>query len=405
MALHLYRRRRRDCKSGQPEDSLSSELDERKKGWKRCDCPLTASGTLASRYQRQSTKQWEWEPARAVVARWEANRSWAAAPAYLPAQTAPAAPRVTIAEATKAFLDKVLSRGLAPATNRKYEAFLRQITAFADRKGYLYTDQLTITDMDAFYAGWKDGKRARGRKLHKLQTFIHFCLRRKWMAENIVDDLRPPEGHSVAANKAPFTDEELDRIFAACDKLGPPTPPGRGQRLWGGEDAKDFVYVMLYTGLRIGDVVGFDASKRLDGNNIFLRMHKTRKEVSSWIPQWLVERIRAREKRLGPIIFRVGKTESLERQTQAWRIRIGKIFALAGEFESRPVPHKFRHTFVRVLLERGISPGDVAELIGDTERTLLAHYGKWVNERQNRLSKILEEAFADKPKGRVVAIR
>jgi hypothetical protein len=156
--FHIYRRHRRDCKPGQAEDSLSSEFDERRKGWKRCDCPITASGTLAKRYCRQSTGQWEWETARDVVAHWEANQSWGAvAPLPAPESTSKP-PRVTVAEASQAFRDKIISRGLAPDIIHKNETFLRQLRAFADKKGFLYIDQFTITDMDAFYAGWKDGK-------------------------------------------------------------------------------------------------------------------------------------------------------------------------------------------------------------------------------------------------------
>jgi hypothetical protein len=36
MALHLYRRHRLFCEGGHAEDSCSSELDERRKGWRRC---------------------------------------------------------------------------------------------------------------------------------------------------------------------------------------------------------------------------------------------------------------------------------------------------------------------------------------------------------------------------------
>jgi site-specific recombinase XerD len=84
----------------------------------------------------------------------------------------------------------------------------------------LYIDQLTITDMDRFFASWPDGKRAKARKLHKLTGFVEFCVKRKWLKEDITADLEPPEGHSIPTNKSPFTDDEINRILAACDKIG-----------------------------------------------------------------------------------------------------------------------------------------------------------------------------------------
>jgi hypothetical protein len=90
--------------------------------------------------------------------------------------------------------------------------------------------------------------------------------------------LQAPEGAYVAANKMPFTDAELNRIYAACDKIGGPTRPGPGHRLWGGEDVKDFVILSVYTGLRISDVATFNVTQRLKGNDVFLRMHKTKKD-------------------------------------------------------------------------------------------------------------------------------
>jgi len=121
---------------------------------------------------------------------------------------------------------------------------------------------LTFSDMDRFYASWPDGKRAKARKLHKLKGFVQFCLKRKWLTEDIASDLEPPEGHSIPANKSLVTDEEIDRIIAACHKIGGPVAPGPGHREWTGEKVKDFIYVMLYTGMRI--TVLKDASSRTD---------------------------------------------------------------------------------------------------------------------------------------------
>jgi hypothetical protein len=236
VALHLYRRHRRDCKAGRVEDSLNSEFDERKKGWKRCECPITASGTLAKKYRRQSTGAWEWESARVVVEGWERSGIWGKITS-LP-QTVVQLPiaddRTTILVASQAFLDRATAKEFEPATESKYRTFIKQLHSFTDGKGYLYFDQLTITDMDRFFASWSDGKRAKARKLHKLTGFVEFCVKRKWLKEDITADLEPPEGHSIPTNKSPFTDDEINRIPAACDKIGGARAPGPACREWTG---------------------------------------------------------------------------------------------------------------------------------------------------------------------------
>jgi len=73
------------------------------------------------------------------------------------------------------------------------------------------------------------------------------------------------------------------------------------------------------------------------------------------------------------------------------------VFKLAGPFEEKPGPHRFRHTFARILLERGVTVADMAELIGDTEEVVRKYYAKWIPGRQKRLTKILQEAFAHRP--------
>ena len=74
-----------------------------------------------------------------------------------------------------------------------------------------------------------------------------------------------------------------------------------------------------------------------------------------------------------------------------------KVFKLAGPFEEKPGPHRFRHTFARILLERGVEEADVAELIGDTVEVVRRYYSKWIKGRQERLTGILKQAFADRP--------
>jgi len=64
-------------------------------------------------------------------------------------------------------------------------------------------------------------------------------------------------------------------MYQACDSLAEvhwKSNLGDGAR--SGEDVKDFILLMVYTGLRISDVATFDMQSRLgEGNQIFLRMH------------------------------------------------------------------------------------------------------------------------------------
>jgi integrase len=69
-----------------------------------------------------------------------------------------------------------------------------------------------------------------------------------------------------------------------------------------------------------------------------------------------------------------------------------------------PTPHRFRHTFARILLQKGVPVADVADLLGDDEETVREHYARWVPERQARLTSILREAFVDKPKPKLVSL-
>lgn len=407
MALKLYRRHRQECEGGHPEDSRSGEFEEGRRGWKKCACLIHVSGTLGGTFNRKQTGKPDWDEARALAASWEIADAWdgKAKPAPPPPISKPVPGRITIADAAKVFLSNREGAKIAHATLRKYKTFAKQLTAFADSRGYVMLDQFTSSDIDVFYSGWNLGARTKGKQLGTLRAFFRFSMNRKWVHENPVStDIKPPMRANRVSNKAPYTDEELQRIVDACDSLGEVVwSNGRENGVYTGEDVKDFIWVMAYTGLRISDVGLFHMS-RLKGNEVFLRAKKNGGEVFAYIPDWLRDRLSARAKRCGPRPFVVGRSDKLETVTDMWRRKIGKIFDLAGQFEEPPTPHRFRHTFARILLQRGVPVADVADLLGDDEKTVREHYSRWVPERQARLTKILKDAFDDKPKPKLVAI-
>jgi integrase len=133
--------------------------------------------------------------------------------------------------------------------------------------------------------------------------------------------------------------------------------------------------------------------ERLHGNEVFLRAKKNGGDVFAYIPDWLRDRLTARAERVGRTPFLIGGTKRLDTVIDTWRQRLAKVFQLADIGEAKATPHRFRHTFARILLQRGVPVADVGDLLGDDERTVREHYARWVPERQARLTRILKDAF------------
>jgi integrase len=56
--------------------------------------------------------------------------------------------------------------------------------------------------------------------------------------------------------------------------------------------------------------------------------------------------------------------------TDLWRRKLVKLWKLCVPWKDKPTPHRFRHTFARILLERpGVTVRDVAELLGKPSRS------------------------------------
>jgi integrase len=235
--------------------------------------------------------------------------------------------------------------------------------------------------------------------LERLRSFFRFAVNREWLPKSLVSsDLKPPTGSHRLVNKAPFTDEQLDDIINACDHLEDRRwGNSHGSGFWTGDDLKDFIWVMVHTGLRISDVVLFDM-ERLHGNQVFLHAKKNGGDVFTYIPDWVRDRLNAHAKQYGRRPFLVGGSKRLDTVIDTWRQRLGKVFEQADVGDERATPHRFRHTFARILLQRGVPIADVADLLGDDEKTVREHYARWVPERQARLTRILKDAFGDKPK-------
>lgn len=421
MALNFYRRHRQECEAGHPEELRTGEFEERKKGWKRCACVIFASGTLKGKFRRRQTGKSDWEEARAIASQWEQAGSWDSEPKTpptpAPALTDAVTGRVTIQHAVESFTREYEAHAAAN-TQKKYRILLAKLTTFAESRGYVMIDQWTPSDVREMRFGWPVSPLTASKNMSTVKSFFEFCVSNEWISRNparLIKDRRTREvSDHPTDQKLPFSDEELRRMYQACEtqygkreikwsrEVHGRVLEGQYARYnlkWSGQDLADFISVSVYTGLRISDVCTFHVDRMLPTGEIRLRTTKAGTYVHTWVPDWLQERIRCRASQYGPHIFGEHSTTDMNVVTDVWRRKLKKLWALCGPWPEEPTPHRFRHTFARILLQRsGVSIRDVAELLGNSEQIVRKHYAAWIPERQARLTKMLQEAFEDKPR-------
>ncbi len=405
MALNLYRRHRRDCKAGHPEDFFTTDFDERKRGWKRCECVIVVAGTLNKKFKRQSTGRSEWSQARAIADGFESAASWDGAVSVTHVAPQPVEntrQRVEIEHACKVFLEE-LKESAALATQKKYRLMAGRLKECAMRRGYVMLDQIEPEDIRAFRSTWAVSAPTAVRRMAELKAFFEYCLSNKWIPGNparAVKNPRTRDAKDREPQKLPFSDDEIKKMYDACRKYG-----STYRHRWHGEDLEDFISISTYTGLRISDVALFRGDRMLPTGEIRVRTTKAGTHVYTWVPSWLQDRIKARIAKHGNAVFGQHTTKSLDVITELWRRRLNDLWKQCGTWGPRPHPHRFRHSFARILLQKpGVTVRDVAELLGNSEDVVRRHYSAWIPERQERLTRVLKEAFEGKPKPKLVSI-
>jgi|SRR5215471_2095412 len=397
--LNLYRRHFGPprCPAGHKRDSQTYEGDELRPKSKKCGCPIYASGKLGDNPKfRRNTKRVHWAEARSVAENWE--RYGVDAPPE-PPPVSPLSPtgkpRRTIAEAVDRTLAETQANESSVATIRRYRCVLKKLQTFStDRKGYLYVDEWTADDIKEFRLLWEGSLRYHAKNFGIVRNF--FEEHKNFIAGNPVEKTKRARNRKQleAAQpkpKSPYTDDELTRMVTACARY--PHTPNTPQKFFG-EDIADFILISAYTGLRISDMATFHISRMTGEGKVHFRAIKNGKWVDTWVPEWLEDIIRRREKKWGPYIFGARSTEDPCVLGNTWRKRLDKLWDLCPPFEEKPSHHRFRHTLVRILLQNGTSVADIAALLGDTEEVVRQSYSKWVPERQERLTNVLRAAFA-----------
>jgi integrase len=443
--LNLQRRHGRKCPAGHPVDSLTTEADERKRGAKRCDCPIFASGTLNGLFRKLGTRHTVWDNARAGIEPYLLAGSWTP---DAPAMIVPPAPEAThflsetskpllpIADAIEKFLRQHEFERSAERTLKKYRLHLKgreggqeskncSLLKFANDKGLRFIQEFgggsdLVRELIQSWCLLKLGTRTN--RLGTLKTFFEFFVEIGYLEinpariksrRNRANRTGEEDGREDEPRRA-FSDQEIERMFHGCRTYGrtkrewPKKKDGRQvvgiseyrdyNRKWSGDDVAAFVEISLFTGLRIYDVATFHVSRLQPDDTVRLRAQKNHSWVSVAVPESTSRMIQDRGRRFGPYIFGDPSGRKPDNITQTWRRRLEQLWEECGPWEHNPVHHRFRHTFVRMLLEAHTPVSVVARLVGDTEETVMKHYAHWVPELQQAATLATRKAMLNRPR-------
>jgi len=312
---------------------------------------------------------------------------------------------MTLDDAVKTF---IASRNDGTRTDKRIRILkfdLGNFSRFALARGLVNVADIKTADCLAYKESLKGHQNTRAKKIHVLIGFFRFCVEdleivsRNPAATDSVRIAYDPTQTPKALSNAQF-----ETLLASVPKVNGKTTDEQRRKL----DA--LVLLMRHSGLAIRDAVTVERTAFTNVGNgkfkISLHRAKTGKPVYGRLRADILERIFAGANPDGRFLFidslPVGE-RAMDNEIAKWGTLFSKLGACADlkdeetgdafDFGS----HCLRHTFVFACICAGLATGDIAQLIGDTEATVMKHYSVWIFARQQNLDSKLDAMLDAKP--------
>ena len=342
----------------------SADCPHKARSYRRCNCPCWVEGTIEGKYYRESLKTRSWTRATELVREREESGGTEVR-------------RITIEEATSAFVRDAEARGLRPPSVYKYKLLFKQLTAFADDKGLRYIVECDVEVLRAFRESWVNKNFSARKKLEAMRTFFRFVHESGWLPTNPAKIIKPPKVDDPPT--LPYPKAVLPRVLAACDQY-----PDRKNAV----RLRALTLLLRYSGLRGTDAVTLTKHSVKDGV-LVLRTAKTGTDVRVPLPQAALDALAAIPTDNYYFWSGHGTKKSCVGDYQRAFKRLYEI----AKVENGHM-HRWRDTFAVELLLAGVPLEQVSVLLGHqsikvTER----HYSPWVKARQDQLEAAVRQTF------------
>lgn len=360
MPLELYRRHSRTC----PGFKIGVAFG-------KCACTIWAYGEIGGHVIRKSIGTRQMSVAIRRLEHLEQN----------PEAAVQAAP--SLEQAAKLWAADMRARDLKASTIATYGRVLAPLVAYCDARAIRYCDQLTAEVLTAYRSqrrtrhGEPITPATQGHELGTFRAWCNFMVAQEWIQKSPAKALRPPKQQSPPTQ--PFTDAEVARLFGAIPFLD---STNKATTLFCRQRARTLLLLLLYTGLRVGDVAGLKRSS-LTGNRLRLRTMKTGHPMFLEIPGDVVEALLAMPRDHPEYFFWTADSKLVSTRS----LVIRRVVTRLGELSSiHAHPHRFRDTFAVKLLEHGADLRTVQLLLGHYSiRTTEKHYAHFVPAQQRLL--------------------
>lgn len=359
--LKLFRRHTKTC-------------PHRKKGraYAACDCPIWVYAFLQGKEIRSSVGTTSWQHAlkwlqeqQGTATREEAVRG------------------KLLADAAALYLADCEERQLAEGTLEQYDNSLTSFANFCHEAKRTRVHQVDLETVRGWRGTMKMAPASIRKQIEHIRTFFRFCIDNNWCDTNPALRVKPPK--ETRRPTLPFSDDEVQKLLAACDLLDNQNPawvePARRR-------ARALVLLLVYSGLRIEDAVTLERSRLQKDGRLHLRQAKTGEPVYLELHPQAIAALKALPEAGAYFLWSGnGKVSSVKGSA---RRTIAKLGELAGVPNCHP--HRFRDTFSIGLLRKGVDIRDVQLLLGHTSiRTTERHYAPFVASLQGRLNKAVRK--------------
>lgn len=280
-------------------------------------------------------------------------------------------PDTSIDDPLEGFKDELIKSGKMPKTQESYIGDVKGFIKWLENKEVTFTGELKrlyITSYKKYLIESGYSIATINKKINSLQSFNEYLVGAGYMKDVIVtlgkDGIKTAKGSEDEVEV--FSDEEIERILFHIHKR-----EGATVR------CKTIVYLLLYTGVRITELVNIKIKDidfiinnlRVIGKGGKYREIPLKAEVVEVIKEYMeIERTKSKYTDSEYLIV-------TQRSSKAHRDAILRIVRKMGkELGIKIYPHKFRHTFCSNLLKKGVPLTTVSKLAGHSSIQTTSEY-------------------------------